>query len=85
MGFKTTCLPRPTSEWVLCNPTFACRLGVDDVDSYEQLQRFVRIVSEGSPVRHFVVHARKCFLQGLNPHQNRTVPPLRHSWVYALR
>lgn len=55
------------------------------MDSYEQLQRFVRIVSEGSPVRHFVVHARKCFLQGLNPHQNRTVPPLRHSWVYALR
>lgn len=58
---------------------------MDDVDSYEQLQAFVRTVSLGSPVRHFIVHARKCFLHGLNPHQNRTVPPLRHEWVYSLR
>lgn len=42
--------------------TVKCRLGVDEVDSYEQLVRFVRVVSEGSPVRHFVVHSRKAFL-----------------------
>ena len=61
------------------------RLGVDDVDGYEQLKTFVQIVSKGSPVTHFIVHARKCFLAGLNPHQDRTVPPLRHEWVYSLR
>jgi hypothetical protein len=33
------------------------------VDSYEALQRFVAVVSTGSPVRHFIVHARKCYLQ----------------------
>ncbi len=55
------------------------------MDSYEQLKAFVRTVSEGSPVRHFIVHARKCFLHGLNPAQNRSVPPLRHEWVYSLR
>ncbi len=42
--------------------TVKCRLGVDEVDSYEQLVRFVRVVSEGSHVRHFVVHSRKAFL-----------------------
>jgi tRNA-dihydrouridine synthase A len=50
---------------------------VDDVDTYEQLCRFVRTVSERSGVAHFVVHARKCLLSGLSPHQNRTIPPLR--------
>lgn len=43
------------------------------------------MVSENSPVTHFIVHARKCFLRGLNPHQNRTVPPLRHDWVWSLQ
>lgn len=42
-------------------------------------------MSENSPVTHFIIHARKCFLKGLNPHQNRTVPPLRHDWVWSLR
>ncbi|GLC72961.1 hypothetical protein PLESTF_001314200 [Pleodorina starrii] len=61
-----------------------CRLGVDEADSYAQLHEFVRVVSEGSPVRHFIVHSRKAFLNGLSPHQNRTVPPLRHQWAWAL-
>ena len=51
--------------------------GVDSVDSYESLCRFVSIVSEKSGVTHFLIHARKCLLKGLNPHQNRTIPPLR--------
>jgi tRNA-dihydrouridine synthase A len=62
-----------------------CRLGVDDADSYEALREFVRAVSEEGRVRHFVVHARKCLLGGLSPAQNRSVPPLRHEWVWALR
>lgn len=47
--------------------------GVDDFDSYPELAHFIRTVSEGSAVRHFIIHARKCLLKGLNPHQNRTV------------
>ena len=64
--------------------TVKCRLGVDNMDSYAQLKDFVQTVSQGSPTVHFIVHARKCFLNGLNPSQNRAVPPLRHEWVYSL-
>jgi tRNA-dihydrouridine synthase A len=65
--------------------TVKCRLGVDDADSYAELSAFVREVSAASPVRHFVIHARKCILKGLSPAQNRSVPPLRYGWVLALR
>ena len=77
-----TLYPIHAASCLFCTPR---RLGVDDFDSYEQLCRFVAVVAEGSMVTHFIVHARKCFLKGLNPHQNRTVPPLRHEWAYALR
>lgn len=56
----------------------ALSIGVDDVDRYEDVSRFVKIVSEGSTVEHFIIHARKCLLNGLSPHQNRTIPPLRY-------
>ena len=59
------------------------RAGVNDADSFELLCNFVRTVSEGSPVRHFIVHCRKALLN-FNPHQNRTIPPLRRSWAFAL-
>jgi tRNA-dihydrouridine synthase A len=65
--------------------TVKCRLGVDDDDSYESLHRFVRIVSTGGPVSHFIIHARKAILGGLSPAANRTVPPLRPEYVYRLR
>jgi tRNA-dihydrouridine synthase A len=65
--------------------TVKCRIGVDDTDDYPSLHRFVRIVSTSAPVSHFIVHARKCLLKGLSPHQNRTVPPLRYSWAFALK
>ena len=39
--------------------------------------RFVKAVSQGSNVEHFIIHARKCLLNGLSPHQNRTIPPLK--------
>ncbi|MEW5310772.1 MAG: hypothetical protein WDW38_002536 [Sanguina aurantia] len=61
-----------------------CRLGVDEHDSYQALCDFVRVVSAHSPARHFIVHSRKCFLAGLSPTQNRSVPPLRHDWAWAL-
>ncbi|EFN54753.1 hypothetical protein CHLNCDRAFT_23819 [Chlorella variabilis] len=72
-------------EAVLMPITVKCRLGVDSFDSYPQLVNFVEVVSKGSGVSHFVIHARKCLLKGLNPHQNRTVPPLRYEWVWALK
>ncbi len=63
--------------------TVKTRLGVDDVDSYAALLAFIDAVAP-SGVRHFVLHARKAFLEGLNPKQNRTVPPLRWGVVQAL-
>ena len=60
--------------------TVKCRLGADDMDSYEAFARFVRIVAE-SGCQHFIVHARKCLLHGLSPKDNRTIPPLRYDWV----
>lgn len=65
--------------------TVKCRLGVDDQDSYESLASFVRIVAEKGGVRHFIVHARIAILSGLSPAENRTIPPLRHEFVYQLR
>jgi tRNA-dihydrouridine synthase A len=64
--------------------TVKCRIGVDDCDSYEELHRFVTTVASAG-VRHFIVHARKCLLNGLSPHENRTVPPLKYEFVYRLK
>ena len=61
-----------------------CRIGVDDADSYDELCRYVDTIVTGSPTRRFYVHARKALLNGLSPAENRTVPPLKHEWAYAL-
>lgn len=55
------------------------------MDSYAAVHNFVRTVSTKSPVKHFLIHARKCHLKGLNPLQNRTIPPLKYQWVWALK
>jgi tRNA-dihydrouridine synthase A len=60
------------------------RLGIDHQDSYAQLAHFVATVAQGG-CSHFIVHARKAWLQGLSPKENRTVPPLRYDWVYRLK
>ncbi len=60
------------------------RIGVDDLDSYEDMQRFVRILSEAGCQR-FSVHARKAWLQGLSPKDNREIPPLRYDDVHRLK
>ncbi|CAN8063613.1 unnamed protein product [Agarophyton chilense] len=64
--------------------TVKCRLGVDELDSYEALRHFVTVVSERGGVSHFIIHARKAILGGLSPQQNRTVPPLNYHFVYQL-
>ncbi len=60
------------------------RLGIDDRDRYEDMLEFVRIVSEAG-CSHFTVHARKAWLQGLSPKENRTIPPLRYADVHRLK
>jgi len=64
--------------------TVKCRLGVDDHDSYENLENFISIVSS-SGVDEFVVHARKAILSGLTPTQNRTIPKINYEYVYQLQ
>ena len=46
---------------------------------------FIKIVSEKGGCTKFIVHARKAFLKGLNPKQNRTIPPLKYDWVFQLK
>lgn len=64
--------------------TVKCRIGIDDQDTEESLDRFAdRIVAAG--VDAVYVHARKAWLQGLSPKENRTIPPLDYPRVYRLR
>jgi tRNA-dihydrouridine synthase A len=60
------------------------RIGVDEVDSYEDLVNFVSIVSQ-TGCNRFTIHARKAWLQGLSPKENREVPPLRYDDVHRLK
>ena len=60
------------------------RIGIDDMDSYDALVQFVATVAE-SGCRTFIVHARKAWLQGLSPKQNREIPPLQYAVVHTLK
>jgi tRNA-dihydrouridine synthase A len=64
--------------------TVKCRLGVDDQDAEEALSRFAQAVERaGADV--LIVHARKAWLKGLSPKENREVPPLDYDRVYRLK
>lgn len=64
--------------------TVKCRIGVDDHDSENNFSRFIDIVADGG-CKIFIVHARKAWLKGLSPKQNREVPPLDYDRVYRLK
>ena len=64
--------------------TVKCRIGVDDQDEYAGLAAFVEDV-QASGCTVFIVHARKAWLQGLSPKENREVPPLNYTRVYRLK
>ena len=64
--------------------TVKCRIGVDDQDDYAALAGFVARVSAAG-CRRFVIHARKAWLQGLSPRENREIPPLNYPVVYRLK
>lgn len=64
--------------------TVKCRIGIDEQDSEGDFQRFVDVVA-GAGCRVFIVHARKAWLSGLSPKENREIPPLDYSRVYRLK
>ena len=64
--------------------TVKTRIGIDERDSYQELADFVRRVAAGG-CTVFIVHARKAWLSGLSPKENREIPPLRHEVVHRLK
>lgn len=64
--------------------TVKCRIGVDDQDPETVLPDFIETVSRAG-VNHFVVHARKAWLQGLSPKENREIPPLNYPLVARMK
>ncbi|MGH1347508.1 MAG: tRNA dihydrouridine(20/20a) synthase DusA [Nannocystales bacterium] len=64
--------------------TIKHRIGVDELDRYEDMLRFVDIVTEAG-CDGFIVHARKAWLHGLSPKENRNVPPLRPEDIHRLK
>jgi tRNA-dihydrouridine synthase A len=60
------------------------RIGIDQQDSYDELAAFVATVADAG-CRTFIIHARKAWLQGLSPRENREIPPLRYDAVRRLK
>ena len=64
--------------------TVKCRIGIDDSEDYVFLRAFIETVAAAG-CEVFVVHARKAWLSGLSPKENREIPPLRYEQVYQLK
>ena len=64
--------------------TVKCRLGVDEQEDYDAFLQFIDVVSAAG-CEEFVVHARKAWLSGLSPKENREIPLLRYDWVFRLK
>lgn len=64
--------------------TVKCRIGVDAQDPETVLPQFIEAIA-GAGVRHVIVHARKAWLQGLSPKENREIPPLDHDLVVRMK
>ncbi|HSW70332.1 MAG TPA: tRNA dihydrouridine(20/20a) synthase DusA [Gammaproteobacteria bacterium] len=64
--------------------TVKCRIGVDHEDSYQALKHFIQTV-RGAGCEIFIIHARKAWLNGLSPKQNREIPPLQYDTVHAIK
>ena len=65
--------------------TVKTRIGIDDHDSYEFLTDFISTVSEKGGCEQFTIHARKAWLSGLSPKENREIPPLDYERAYQLK
>ncbi len=64
--------------------TVKSRIGIDDRDSYAELVNFIAKVADGG-CGTFILHARKAWLSGLSPKQNRDIPPLRYDIVQQIK
>lgn len=64
--------------------TVKTRIGIDDRDRYEHLYQFIEIV-RAAGCNTFIIHARKAWLSGLSPKQNREIPPLQYQIVHQLK
>lgn len=64
--------------------TVKTRIGIDDMDCFVALERFVDVVSTAGCAT-FIIHARKAWLQGLSPKENRNLPPLDYARVHRLK
>jgi len=64
--------------------TIKCRIGVDHQDSYEQLVNFISL-NASAGIKKFIIHARKAWLHGLSPKENREVPPLHYDVVQQIK
>lgn len=64
--------------------TVKCRIGVDDHDSYEALHYFIQLI-EAAGCKRFIIHARKAWLSGLSPKENREIPPLCYEVVHRVK
>ena len=64
--------------------TVKCRIGVDDMDEDSGLDFFINCVKDAG-CKTFIVHARKAWLKGLSPKENREIPPINYSRVYRLK
>ena len=75
---------RAMAEAVDVPVTVKCRLGIDDQNLDKTLPEFIEKVSAAG-CTHFIIHARKAWLKGLSPKENRDVPPLDYSLVHAMK
>ena len=64
--------------------TIKHRIGIDAMESFEEMRGFVETIAAAG-CSTFIVHARKAWLQGLSPKENREVPPLHYDWIYRLK
>jgi tRNA-dihydrouridine synthase A len=64
--------------------TVKCRIGIDDQDTEASLDKFIDVVAD-TDCKTFIVHARKAWLQGLSPKENRDVPPIDYARIYRLK
>ncbi|PPR77775.1 MAG: tRNA-dihydrouridine(20/20a) synthase [Alphaproteobacteria bacterium MarineAlpha2_Bin1] len=65
--------------------TVKCRIGTDNLSSYNDLKKFINIVSQNGGCKTFIIHARIADLSGLSPKQNRDIPPLQYDYVYKIK
>lgn len=65
--------------------TVKTRIGIDDQDSYEFLTDFISTVAEKGGCEQFTIHARKAWLSGLSPKENREIPPLDYNRAYQIK